>query len=140
MNMPNRTSGKTKSAPGKRHLDSTKPLAAPSSDEITAAGTVIRTLLRNPASSFGHTWLNVVSDSESGSCHMRDGLTCARSFKAVTSRTYTGMRNRQTSANSVRYRATVTYSHHCERIRVDVEALLMSDAPNEPSTRCTGRS
>src|SRR5919106_2829060 len=119
MNMPNRTSGKTKSAPGKRHLDSTKPLAAPSNDEITAAGTAIRTLLRKPASSLGQTRLKVLSDSESGSCHMRDGLTCPRSFKAVTSRTYTGMRNRHTSANSIRYRPTVMYGHHCDRIRVD---------------------
>src|SRR2546423_10018335 len=38
MNMPNRISVNTASAPGKRHRDSTNPLADPISDEISATG------------------------------------------------------------------------------------------------------
>ena len=47
MNMPNRISVNTRSAPGKRQRDSTKPFAAPMTEEITATGMASWKVRRN---------------------------------------------------------------------------------------------
>jgi hypothetical protein len=95
-------SGKTKSAPGKRHFESTNPLAAPRSDEIRLAGMAMTRLLRKPSSSLGHTSRNVSIEIVSGSCHICDALTWDGSLSAVTTSTYTGTRKTHTKANSAR--------------------------------------
>src|SRR5262249_58591717 len=87
INIENRIGGKRMWPRENRHFDRTKPLAAPSSEEIRAAGIAIYRLLRSPCESLGHTMRKVSSDSESGSCHIFDGLTCDGSLKAVTRRT-----------------------------------------------------
>ena len=100
--MPNRISGKAMSAPGKRHFDSTKPLAAPRNEAITLAGTAMIMLLRNPSFITGQTSRKVSSDRESGRAHICDGLTWVGSLNAVTSSTYTGIRNTPTSPSRLK--------------------------------------
>ena len=102
MNMPKRISVKTKSAPGNRHFDSTNPFAAPRIDEISAAGTAITMLFRNPSRMTGHTSRNVSMESESGRFHICDGLTSDGSLNAVMINTYTGRRKMRTSTPSTR--------------------------------------
>src|SRR5262245_66407212 len=104
--MPKRISGKTKAAPGNRHLDSTNPLAAPSSDERTLTGTASSTLLTKPFCSLGQTVRKLSSDSVLGSSHMRETLTSPGSLNDVMTSTYTGIRKKQTNASSNAYRAT----------------------------------
>src|SRR5947199_6296096 len=54
MNMPNRISVKTASAPGNRQRDSTNPLAEPISDEISATGMASSKVRRNDGPSAVH--------------------------------------------------------------------------------------
>src|SRR6266545_5014507 len=153
MNMPNRISGKTKSAPGNRHFDRTNPLAAPRTEEITLTGTASSTLLMKPGPSFGHTAWNPLSEIELGSSHMRETVTSAGFFTEVTTSTYTGMRKNRTNAKSARCRPSTEAGAQRDRIGVGpvggasgVAAagagagggtvwVVMSGAPIGPSTR-----
>src|SRR5215475_5582948 len=118
MNIPNRISGNTKSAPGKRHLLSTNPFMAPSIEEISAAGMASIMLLRKPSCSFGQTAVKLANDSDAGSSHIRDTLTSAGFLNAVMSSAYTGMRKNSISPNSATYLNVVRYGAQRDRIAV----------------------
>src|SRR6266508_4387512 len=115
MNIPNRIRGKTKSAPGKRHLARTKPLAAPSIAEIRLAGIASTKLLRKPSSMSGHTLTNVSTERLVGSSHICTRLALAGSLNPVTTSTYTGSRKKHAKKNSAAYLPNVTYGAHFDR-------------------------
>ena len=71
MNMPNRISVNTTSAPGKRQRDSTKPLAAPSSEEITATGMASSKVRRNDGPSAVHAFAHDASGPVLGQVPLR---------------------------------------------------------------------
>src|SRR4051812_14400031 len=70
MNIPNRISVKTTSAPGKRHRDSTKPLAEPRNDEIRATGMANSKVRRNDGCNAVHAL------SQDASVHCDGRLHC----------------------------------------------------------------
>lgn len=87
MNMPNRMSVKTTFAPGKRHLERTKPLALPSIAEMIADGTTSRSERTRPPLSWLHALTQFPVSQCSGRSHVVVGEASAPSLKEVTTRT-----------------------------------------------------
>src|SRR6266542_3593659 len=92
MNKPNRKKVNTKSAPGKRHFDSTNPFSEPSTVESSVAGITSLKLLPR----LGERSCQAVRQAETvhvcGNVHAWPGSVSASSLKLVTTRTYTGIR------------------------------------------------
>src|SRR5215475_2673008 len=91
MNIPNRISVNTRSAPGNRQRESTNPLAAPIRDEITATGITSSKVRMNdgPKASQALTQLAVVQWR--GRFHCPLTPISAPDLKLVTISTYTGI-------------------------------------------------
>ena len=91
MNMPNRISVNTTSAPGKRQRDSTNPLAAPISDEISATGIASWNVRRNDGSSAFQALAQEAKVQCSGRFHWPLTPISLPALKLVTSSTYSGI-------------------------------------------------
>src|SRR3954470_4568689 len=102
MNMPKRISVNTTSAPGKRHRDSTKPLAAPISDEITATGMASWKVRKKAGLNAVHAFSQDAVVQWSGRFHWLVTPMSLPDLKLVTINTYSGIstirRNRIASA------------------------------------------
>src|SRR5690349_8463616 len=91
MNMPNRISVNTTSAPGKRQRDSTKPLAAPISEEITATGMASWNVRKNESRSDDHALTQDAVVQCSGRFHWLVTPMSPPDLKLVTISTYSGI-------------------------------------------------
>jgi hypothetical protein len=91
MNIPNRRNKKTRSEPGKRQRDRTKPFSDPINVEMSVAGmTSLRLFSRKgsrPYCSPFHASLHASSDHTSGNAQARLGSASAPLLKLATSRT-----------------------------------------------------
>src|SRR5690349_7777739 len=88
MNIPNRISVNTTSAPGKRQRDSTKPLAAPISDEMMATGMASWNVRKNESRSDDHALTQDTVVQWSGRFHWLVTPMSPPDLKLVTIRTY----------------------------------------------------
>ena len=87
MNIPNRKKAKTKSAPGKRHFESTNPFSEPSTHERIVAGIASLKLFCMLGESCVHAWRHASSVSVWGNDHACAGSISSSVLKLVTSRT-----------------------------------------------------
>src|SRR3954469_6492512 len=91
MNMPNRISVNTTSAPGKRHRDSTNPFAAPMIEEIRATGMANSKVRRKAGWSAVHALLQDATVHCDGKFHWLVTPMSEPALKLVTISTYIGM-------------------------------------------------
>src|SRR6266542_1659399 len=92
MNKPKRKKVKTKSAPGNRHLDRTKPFKEPRIVEIAVAGITSLKLLPKLGDRSVQAVRQPARVQAWGNVHAWLGSVSAAPLKLVTIRTYTGIR------------------------------------------------
>src|SRR5690606_8509988 len=92
MNMPNRISVKTRSAPRKRHRDNTNPFIEPRNAEINDAGMTRPNVRQNESDSVLHARSQPAVSQFSGNDHAVSGEMSAPVLKLVTNSTYAGIR------------------------------------------------
>src|SRR4051812_45747697 len=100
MNIPNRNSVNTTSAPGNRHLDSTYPLSDPSTAEINAPGTATLKLFASPGEISSHAVRHPSRLQWLGNAQACDGSVSEDCLKLVTTSTYTGSTKKSTKNSS----------------------------------------
>src|SRR5262245_23720605 len=103
MNMPNRISVNTTSAPGNRQRDSTNPLAAPMNDEISATGIASSKVRTNDGWSVAHALVHESSVHTVGRFHWPLTPISRPDLKLVTISTYAGISTTNTKISRSAY-------------------------------------
>src|SRR5438067_8326058 len=103
MNMPNRISVNTTSAPGKRQRDSTNPFAEPIRDEMTATGIASSNVRMKDGPSAVHALLHDAVVHSAGRFHCPFTPISRPDLKLVTISTYAGISTMIRKMSSSRY-------------------------------------
>src|SRR5690349_24175428 len=111
MNIPNRISVKTMSAPLKRQRASTNPFIEPRNDEMIAAGTTIWNVRHSDGDRACHAPDQFSVVHTCGRFHARAGDASPRPLKLVTTSTYTGIRTSSVKKMSRAYLAVLPFEN-----------------------------